>query len=233
MITRSGQIEEMQDLAYRHGLVNAQIEIDLPLEIRALRNQRGWTQPELANRAGMKQPRISAMEKLGGAKFNIETLKRLAEAFDVALVVRFAPFSELLDWSDRFKPDEFAVSSFEEELPELKTNGFSHQSLNNLVSNGVSRQNSSIANLYVTSGRKLPQGNFGLTELGGLSKFASAGLIAPVVAYAQNPGKSGAVKLMQSIAPVIDFESEKRKRQDTDKLQRTKLNRRTRHVRSA
>lgn len=110
----------MRDKEYRHGLINAQIEIDLPLEIRALRKQRGWTQPELAKRAEMKQPRISAMEKPGGANFNLETLKRLAEAFDVALIVQFAPFSELLDWSDRFTPDSFAVPSFGEESAELE-----------------------------------------------------------------------------------------------------------------
>lgn len=97
---------------YRHGLVNAQIEVDLPLQIRALRRQLVGTQPELSAMTGMKQPRISAMEKPGGAHFTLETLRRLAEAFDVALIVRFAPFSELLDWSGRFNPDSFRVPNF-------------------------------------------------------------------------------------------------------------------------
>lgn len=101
--------------AYRHGLVTAQMEVDLPLQIRALRKQRGWSQPELAAAAGMKQPRISAMEQPGKVRFSLETLRRMAEAFDVALIVRFAPFSELRAWSRSFAPDEFAVPSFEEE----------------------------------------------------------------------------------------------------------------------
>ena len=109
----------MRDREYRHGMVNAQIEIDLPFQIRALRKQRGWTQPELAARTGMKQPRISNMEKPGVTRFSLETLRRLAEAFDVALVVRFAPFSELLNWSRGFSPDEFAVPSFEDEINRL------------------------------------------------------------------------------------------------------------------
>jgi transcriptional regulator with XRE-family HTH domain len=112
----SGQIEEMRNKEYRHGMVAAQIEIDLPFQIRALRKQRGWTQPQLATEAEMKQPRISAMEKPGGAHFTLETLRRLAEAFDVALVVHFSPFTDLLDWSTRFNPDNFAVPSFEEDL---------------------------------------------------------------------------------------------------------------------
>jgi transcriptional regulator with XRE-family HTH domain len=116
----SQQLEEMEEQAYRSGLVAAQIEIDLPLQIRALRKERGWTQPELAARTEMKQPRISAMEKPGGAHFTIETLRRLADAFDVALVVRFAPFSELVDWSEGFDPDNFAVPTFDQEIKELE-----------------------------------------------------------------------------------------------------------------
>jgi transcriptional regulator with XRE-family HTH domain len=110
------QVTELAEKEYRHGLVNAQIEVDLPFQIRALRKQLELTQPELAERAGMKQPRISAMEKPGGAHFTLETLRRLAKAFDVALIVRFAPFSELLDWSKRFSPDDFAVPTFDQEL---------------------------------------------------------------------------------------------------------------------
>ena len=110
------QLAEVQNKEYRHGLVSAQIEIDLPLQIRALRKQRGLTQPELAELTGMKQPRFPLMEKPGGAKFTLETLRRLAEAFDIALIVRFAPFSELLDWSEHFNPDSFAVPSFQSEI---------------------------------------------------------------------------------------------------------------------
>jgi transcriptional regulator with XRE-family HTH domain len=109
---------ETRNKEYRHGLVNAQIEVDLPLQIRALRKQLIGTQSELATLTGMKQARISDMEKPGKVHFTLETLKRLAEAFDVALVVRFAPFSEFLDWSDKFSPDDFRVPSFAEEVQE-------------------------------------------------------------------------------------------------------------------
>ena len=107
---------EIRNREYRHGLVAAQIEIDLPLQLRALRKQRGWTQPEMAERTGMKQSRFPVMEKPGGARFNLDTIRRLAEALDVAVIVRFAPFSELVDWSNNFNPDTFTVPSFEEEL---------------------------------------------------------------------------------------------------------------------
>lgn len=105
----------MQDKDYRHGLVSAQIEVDLPLQIRALRKQRELSQPQLADLADMKQSRISTMEKSGGARFTLETLRRLAKALDVALIVRFAPFGELVKWSRAFDPDAFSVPSFEAE----------------------------------------------------------------------------------------------------------------------
>jgi transcriptional regulator with XRE-family HTH domain len=108
--------EEMLDKDYRHGVVSAQFDVDLPLQIRALRKERGWTQPKLAAEAEMKQPRISAMERPGGANFTLETLRRLAKTFDVALIVRFAAFSELDRWSKDFDPDNFSVPSFDQEL---------------------------------------------------------------------------------------------------------------------
>jgi transcriptional regulator with XRE-family HTH domain len=113
--------EEMMNKEYRHGLVNAQIEIDLPLQIRALRKQLVGNQPDMAKLTGMKQSRVSMMEKPGGVHFTLETLRRLAKAFDVALIVRFAPFSELLAWSGEFSPDTFRVPSFAQEIEARQT----------------------------------------------------------------------------------------------------------------
>ena len=48
----------------------------------------------------MTQPRISELETPGERKLTIETLLRLASAFDVALQVRFVPYSELVDWTE-------------------------------------------------------------------------------------------------------------------------------------
>lgn len=106
---------------HRAAFVASQINIGLPFQIRALRKQREWDQKRLASEAGMLQPRISAMEKPGYGSLTIETLKRLASAFDVALIVRFAPFSDLLRWSDNFSPDDFQVLGFEKELEKVES----------------------------------------------------------------------------------------------------------------
>jgi len=106
-------IQKLKDPEYRKAFVASQINIGIPFQIRALQKARGWTQEQLAEKAGMLQPRISAMRKPGQSKLNLETIRRLAEAFDCGLIVRFAPFSELVRWSDQFEPDTFNVPSHE------------------------------------------------------------------------------------------------------------------------
>jgi transcriptional regulator with XRE-family HTH domain len=104
--------------AHRDAFVSSEIKVGLPFQIRALRKQRGWNQEQLAYFAGMLQPRISAMEQPGGGQLNLETLRKLASAFDVGLLVKFVPFSELAKWSEDFSPEEFSVASFDREWVE-------------------------------------------------------------------------------------------------------------------
>jgi transcriptional regulator with XRE-family HTH domain len=104
--------EKLRDPAYRQAFIDAEINIGIPFQIRALAKARNWTQEELAVKAGMKQPRICDLMKPGGARPNIKTLSRIAKAFDCGLLVRFAPFSELVRWSEDFEPESFNVRSF-------------------------------------------------------------------------------------------------------------------------
>jgi transcriptional regulator with XRE-family HTH domain len=112
----------MRQKEYRDAYVGSQIRMTLPLQIRGLRKSLGedWTQRKLAERAGMAQPRISELETPGERKLTIETLLRLASAFDVALQVRFVPFSELIDWSEGLDVDNFSVQPFEFEVAEAE-----------------------------------------------------------------------------------------------------------------
>ena len=104
--------EKLNDPEYRKAFVSSQISIGIPFQIRALLKGRGKTQEWLAEKAGMLQPRISGLMTPGKTRPNIETLRRIADAFDCGLVVRFAPFSDLVKWSEEFDPEEFSVPSF-------------------------------------------------------------------------------------------------------------------------
>ncbi len=119
----SSLTNELKDKVYRDAYVASQINIGLPFQVRALRNSRQWKQGELAERTSMSQPRISEIETPGGRSLNIATLLRLASAFDVGLDIRFVPFSELVDRSEGFDPDDFTVKSFNEDIAELQSIG--------------------------------------------------------------------------------------------------------------
>lgn len=110
--------KKMARKPYRDGYVSASIPDTIAAQITKLRNARGWAQTELARRAGMKQSRISALEDPNWDNVETGTLERIASAFDVALVVRFAPFSELAQWSATLTDDKLVVRSYEEEVEE-------------------------------------------------------------------------------------------------------------------
>jgi transcriptional regulator with XRE-family HTH domain len=90
--------EEFHDPEARHDYAEEFLNSYLALQIKTLRQQRQWTQEELGNRAGeMKQSRISALERADYERWTLQTLKRLAKAFDLALVVRFESFGTFLE----------------------------------------------------------------------------------------------------------------------------------------
>lgn len=115
MNTNSSLVNELRDPDYRSEYVASQISIGFPFQVRALRKARNWTQKDLAKAAGMAQPRIAEIESPGERKLNVETMLRLAAAFDVALLVRFAPFGDFVDWNESFDPNCYEVPTFSEE----------------------------------------------------------------------------------------------------------------------
>lgn len=97
-----------------------QIRIFIPHQIRMMRDQRGWTQKQLGDEAGKPQNVVSRLEDPAYASFTLKTLLELADAFDVALLVKFVPYSRYLDeFSDR-SPDAISATSFDDELPALE-----------------------------------------------------------------------------------------------------------------
>ena len=107
--------KKLQSKKYRHSFVASQVGASVAAQIASTRMARGWTQNELARHANMSQVRISVLEDPGYENFSIKTLKRLAEALEIALIVRFAPFSEMLEWLSKLEPKNLAVPKFEDD----------------------------------------------------------------------------------------------------------------------
>ena len=115
MTTRESKVGKLKSKEYRDAYVGEYLHANIAYQVRALRKQRKWDQKKLADSAHMLQPRISAIENPSNSKLNLDTLLRLANAFDVALEVRFAAFSDLLRWGEGFSPDTFEVNSFDKD----------------------------------------------------------------------------------------------------------------------
>jgi transcriptional regulator with XRE-family HTH domain len=100
LISRAGTMKRFRrSKAAREKFVDALIDNSIPTQIRAIRDRQGLSQERLAELAGgMNQNAISRLESPSYGKPTLTTLKRIASALDVGLVVRFVPFSELADW---------------------------------------------------------------------------------------------------------------------------------------
>jgi transcriptional regulator with XRE-family HTH domain len=84
----------------RAQFVESHLDKSVAYQTRALRNREGWTQREFAEQIGINHPNnVSArLENPNYGSQSLSTLKKIAAACDVGLVVWFIPFSRMLDW---------------------------------------------------------------------------------------------------------------------------------------
>jgi transcriptional regulator with XRE-family HTH domain len=115
--------KKLQNKKYRRAFADQSIGSGIATQLYALRTNRGWNQSKLAKETGMAQPRISALEDQNYQNYSLSTLKRIAAAFDVALVVRFVSFGEHIRWLTNVSAGDLAPLSFaeEQELPAKDT----------------------------------------------------------------------------------------------------------------
>src|SRR5260370_39661303 len=93
-------LRELEKREYRRGFVEGHAKDTIAFQIRQLRKAEGWGQRDLARELGNPklEPMISRYENPDDGKYSITTLLELAAAFYIALIVRFAPFSEHVEW---------------------------------------------------------------------------------------------------------------------------------------
>lgn len=112
----------LEDEEYRREYA-ADVGTGLAFQIKLLREKNGWTQGQLAERIGNRQPTISQWENPNYGDYSLNSLKGLAAAFDLALMVKFVSFGELVEWSANLTPDLLAPPSFQEEDLLRRTSG--------------------------------------------------------------------------------------------------------------
>ena len=112
-IRRRNQIAKaLESKPYRDAYVAQHIKRGVAFQLRALREARGWSQSDLSSVSGKKQSFISSLENPDTGGYTLNTLQEMASAFDVALIVRFAPFSQLVDYTSNITPDDLAPPCF-------------------------------------------------------------------------------------------------------------------------
>ena len=107
--------EEFHDKQYRDAYADESLSTYIATQIKVLREQRQLTQKELAKLADMAQPRIAALEDVNYSSWSINTLRRLAQAFDVRLSVKFETFSSLIPEIETLSPDALERASFDDD----------------------------------------------------------------------------------------------------------------------
>lgn len=108
-------LERFQTFGYRHAYVDSFLDSFIATQIKVLREKRQLTQSALAELAGMRQSQISKLEDVNHSGWKVGTLKKLARAFDLVLVVRFESFGKVLPDIDRFGRAALERESFSDD----------------------------------------------------------------------------------------------------------------------
>ncbi len=135
------KIEELKDAESRQFFYEEHIETGLPIQIRELRKKRGLTQKRLSEITGFDPSNLSNFENPNYEYTpQIGTLQRLANAFDVPLIVRFGSWEELLEWDNTLSPEKVAPENFDEYVERVEKESESKPSLTLIVSNSTQNQ---------------------------------------------------------------------------------------------
>jgi transcriptional regulator with XRE-family HTH domain len=126
LISRAGLIRRLRkgrDL--RSKFLESHLNKKLALQIRSLRGD--LSQEQMEQKVGIKQQALSRLENPYYGKVTLSTLKKIAAACDVALIVEFVPFSQLINRvsgtpyvEHGFGPGTFNLADFEQEEAEGK-----------------------------------------------------------------------------------------------------------------
>lgn len=142
MRDRSERISRLKnDRKSREAYVKAKLGVMVPSQIKALRLKSNTPkQQDLARLSGMHQPRLSMLETAGAANVTLETLAEIAAIHKVGVIVKFVPYSEMLQWENGFSQDEFKVTPIDQDVaflsPGLKATWYATKYYPKLQSTG-------------------------------------------------------------------------------------------------
>jgi transcriptional regulator with XRE-family HTH domain len=90
------------DEEYRNSYAESFMNSYVAAQIKVLREAYPLTQEELSKRIGTKQPGVARLENVNYSSWKVETLRKLARAFNVRLKITFEEFGSLPDDIEAF-----------------------------------------------------------------------------------------------------------------------------------
>lgn len=109
------QFSKFDSKEYRTGFVAARLKVFLAGQIRAMRRREDFTQEQFAKMLGTHQSVVGRMENSDYGKMSIDTLLKIAEKLDVALVVRFVSFKDWNTIASNLSDEAFCPKSYTKE----------------------------------------------------------------------------------------------------------------------
>jgi transcriptional regulator with XRE-family HTH domain len=112
--------EKFDQKEYRDAYVAENLKSGIAFQILYNREARKWTQESLGEKTGQGQNGIARLENPFYGRFTLKTLLKIASAFDVALLVKFVPFSRFLDELKDVSPEALIAPTYEDEFNNIR-----------------------------------------------------------------------------------------------------------------
>ena len=113
----------LEDEEFRSAYAESFLNTFVAAQIKALREQRGMTQSDLAEAIGTKQAGVSRLENVNYSAWKTETLRRIARALKVRLRISFEDFGSLVGEVEQFNRESLqrAIPTEDVRLKHLAT----------------------------------------------------------------------------------------------------------------
>lgn len=117
--------KEFADGDYAHAYMESHIVSRLASQIYTLRKQRGWSQEELAKKAGITQAKVSKIESADFDSLTMKSLQGFSKAFDVNLLISFTSFSDAILDVVTLNSSKLKIAEREDDLARFKKSNIS------------------------------------------------------------------------------------------------------------
>ena len=115
MSIRERLLSSFRNKKYRHSYIDTFTDAYIATQIKVLREQRTLDQTQLAKLAGIHQSQVSVFEDVDHSSWTVKTLKKIAKALDLVLVVRFESFGKVLPDIGRLDRASLQRDSFDDD----------------------------------------------------------------------------------------------------------------------